>query len=249
MRKRFGVARLLLGTLGIVALTGYFNYSLGVATFAIVNFFTYFTVLSGIAAIIVLFIAGATALRRPEDPAWLDMARAMITTYALVSGVVYAIIVMQSASVHYSIAVPWSSQILHFWIPSLALLDWIVDPYKARVPWRYLGWVIVFPVLWLIFTLIRGPIVGWYPYFFLDSQQVSGIAETVMYCSIIVAIITGISAILVALTRIRRNPRHLRAPWGSRPDGATPESPGNDQTDAEPAALLPDAKRLERVQG
>ena len=249
MRRRFGVARLLLATLGIVSLTGYFSYSLDVATFAITNFFTYFTVLSAIAAVIVLLAAGVTAVRRPEDPAWLDMARAMITTYILVSGVVYAIIVWQSASANYSIAVPWSSQILHFWIPTLALIDWIVDPFKARVPWRYLGWVIVFPIVWLVFTLVRGPIVGWYPYFFLDSRQVSGPAETVFYCAIIVVIITGISALLVALTRVKRMPRHLQAPWAAGTGGVAPESAVTDPTDAEHAELLRDAERLERVQG
>ncbi|MBB5639826.1 Pr6Pr family membrane protein [Cryobacterium roopkundense] len=255
MRRRFGTARLLLATLGIVSLTGYFSYSLGVATFAIANFFTYFTVLSAIAAVLVLLAAGVTALRRPQDPAWLDMARAMMTTYIMVSGVVYAIIVWQSASANYSIAVPWSSQILHFWIPALALIDWIVDPFKTRVPWRYLGWVIVFPIAWLVFTLVRGPMVGWYPYFFLDSRQVSGPAETVFYCAIIVVIITGISALLITLTRIKRMPRHLRSDWGSGTNTAASESSEAspaaeiDPTDAEHAELLRGAERLERVQG
>ncbi|TDW29355.1 Pr6Pr family membrane protein [Cryobacterium psychrophilum] len=207
MRRTFGVARLLLATVELVSLTGYFMYTLSVASFAIGNFFAYFTVLSAMTTVIVLVTAATIALRRPRDPAWLDMARVMITTYILVSGVVYAIIVWQAASVNYSIAVPWSSQILHFWIPAFVLIDWIVDPYKARVPWRYLAWVIVFPVIWLVGTLIRGDILGWYPYFFLDARQVSGPTETVLYCALIVVIITGIAAILVTATRIKWKPR------------------------------------------
>ncbi|WP_051973168.1 Pr6Pr family membrane protein [Cryobacterium sp. MLB-32] len=238
-----------MASLGILALTGYFVYTLGVASFAIVNFFSYFTVQSAIAAILVLIMAGVMAVRQPRDPAWLDMARAMITTYILVSGVVYAIIVMQSAGANYSIAVPWSSQILHFWIPTLALADWIIDPFKARVPWRYLGWVIVFPVLWLVFTLVRGPIAGWYPYFFLDSRQVSGPTETVFYCAIIVVIITGISALLIALTRIDRMPRHRQPLWGATPDGAAPEAAAHGRPGADDAELLRDAERLERAKG
>src|SRR5680860_136156 len=169
VRRRFGVARLLLATLGIVALTGYFSFSLTVATFAIANFFTYFTVLSAMIAVLVLLAAGVTALRHPHDPAWLDMSRAMVTTYLLVSGIVYAIIVMQAAGANYSIAVPWSSQILHFWIPTLALIDWVVDPFKTRVPWRHLGSVIVFPILWLVFTLVRGPMAVSYTHLTLPT--------------------------------------------------------------------------------
>jgi hypothetical protein len=55
--------------------------------------------------------------------------------------------------------------------------------------------------------------VGWYPYFFLDARQVSGPGETVFYCLIIVAIITGIAALLTWITRLKRIPRHLLPPW------------------------------------
>ncbi|WP_104135259.1 MULTISPECIES: Pr6Pr family membrane protein [unclassified Cryobacterium] len=214
-RTAFALARLGLAGAGLFALSGYFYYTLGVATFAIANFFSYFTVQSSIAAVAVIVTAAIVALRRPIDPAWLDMLRAMVTTYILVSGVVYGIIVWQSSGANYSIEVPWSSRLLHFIIPALALIDWMVDPFKARLPWKYLGWAIVFPIVWLVFTLIRGPIVGWYPYFFLDARQVSGPGETVFYCLIIVAIITGIAALLTWITRLKRMPRHLLPPWRS----------------------------------
>ncbi|MDH6237725.1 Pr6Pr family membrane protein [Cryobacterium sp. CG_9.6] len=247
MRRRFGIARLLLATLGFIALTGYFIYTLGVASFALSNFFSYFTVQSAIAAILVLGLAALIALRRPRDPAWLDMARAMITTYILVSGVVYALIVLQASGANYAIAVPWSSQVLHFWIPALALLDWIVDPFKARVPWRYLPWVIVFPITWLVFTLIRGDRMGWYPYFFLDARQVSGPTETVFYCAIIVGIITGIAALLVALTRITRMPQLAVFPQAPRMQviGSPPLNESKHEPKPEPTR--PDRGRLQRT--
>ena len=216
-RTAFGLARLGLTTAGLVALVGYFQYTLGVATFAIANFFSYFTVQSAIVSVAVFLTAAVVALRRPSDPAWLDLLRAVVTTYILVSGVVYGIIVWQSSAANYSIEVPWSSQLLHFVIPTFALIDWIVDPFKARIPWKYLGWGIVFPVVWLVYTLVRGPIVGWYPYFFLDARQVSGPAETVFYCLIVVVIITGIAALLIGITRLKRTPRHLLPPWRPAP--------------------------------
>ncbi|TFD91261.1 Pr6Pr family membrane protein [Cryobacterium serini] len=215
-RTAFAVARLGLAAAGLCGLIGYFYYTLGVASFAMANFFSYFTVQSAIASVAVILTAAIVALRRPIDPAWLDMLRAMVTTYILVSGVVYGIIVWQSSSANYSIEVPWSSQLLHFIIPACALIDWMIDPFKAHLPWKYLGWAIVFPVFWLVFTLIRGPIVGWYPYFFLDARQVSGPGETVFYCLIIVAIITGIAALLTGITRLKRMPKHLLPPWQPR---------------------------------
>lgn len=210
MRRTFGVARLLLATLSLCGLIGYFIFTLGVAGFYVSYFFSYFTVQSGIAGCVVFLLAGLRALRTPTDPVWLDMLRVSVTTYILVSGVVYALITFQPANVAYPISIPWSSQILHFWIPALALIDWFLDPDKTRLPWRNLGWVLLFPACWLVFTLIRGDQIGWYPYFFLDARLVSGPLETLIYYVLVAVIITGIAALLTQATRMSSHRLHPR---------------------------------------
>lgn len=208
-RRAFGVGRILLSGLLVTSLVGYFDYVLGFTTFFSGNFFSYFTVQSAMAAVVLFVVAAFIAFRQPVDPPWLDLARMLVTSYMVVSGVVFLTIVIQSSSRDYTIEVPWSSQLLHFWIPLFALLDWILDFGKARLSWRPLGWVIVYPLAWGAFTLVRGAVVGWYPYFFLDPAQVSGPIETTAYCAVAVALMFGIAAILAALTRLRWSPRFL----------------------------------------
>ena len=65
-------------------------------------------------------------------------------------------------------------------------------------------------MFWLIFTLIRGDLLGWYPYFFLDARLVSGPLETSIYYLLIVVIITGIAALLTAATRMKPHRFHPR---------------------------------------
>ncbi|TFD20320.1 Pr6Pr family membrane protein [Cryobacterium sp. TMT2-23] len=212
LRRAFGIGRLLLAATGVVALLGYFDYVLGFATFAVYNYFSYFTVQSAMAAV-VAFVAGAlVAFRHATDPAWLDWFRLLVTTYIMVSGIVFLTIVIQSSSRDYTIEVPWSSQLLHFWIPTIALVDWLTDAGKARLPWKLLAWVLVLPSIWGVFTLVRGSMVGWYPYFFLDPVQVSGPLETVVYCLIAVLLFTGIAAILIATSRLPSQPWHRPRP-------------------------------------
>lgn len=205
VRRSFGLGRVLLALAGLVGLIANFDYVLGFKTFGAHNFFSYFTVQSAIAAVVMLIIGAIIAFRRPEDPPWLDALRTLVTTYIIVSGVVFAIMVVQSSTRAYRIDVPWSDQLLHFWIPACALVDWLFDPHKTRVSWRLLGWVLVYPVVWGIFTFIRGSIVGWYPYFFLDSSQVA-FGETVVYCLICLVIIMGITALLIGTSRLTLSP-------------------------------------------
>jgi hypothetical protein len=207
-RQITGVLRIVLAAVAIIALIGDYGYVLGFTSFATYNFFSYFTVHSALAAVAVFVLASLVSFRHEADPAWLDQLRILVTTYLIVSGTVFFTIVIQSSSRDYVIDVPWSSQLLHFWIPFLALIDWLADSGKARLKWKSLRWVAVYPLLWGGFTLIRGPLVGWYPYFFLDPVQVSSPWETLGYCAIALALIMAIATALTGTSRIR---------WRTRP--------------------------------
>ncbi|MDQ0574010.1 hypothetical protein QFZ29_000233 [Agromyces albus] len=203
-RQALGVFRLLVAALEIVALIGNFQYVLGFRFFATANFFSYFTIQSAMIAVVTLAIGAAFALFTPRDPAWLGVLRTMVTVYLLVSGIVFGLIVVQASSRDYRVDVPWSDTLLHFIVPALAIVAWTVDGVIAvnpRVPWTTVGWVLVFPTLWLVYTLIRGADVGWYPYFFLDEAQVGGALGVALYCAVVLAIFVGLTAGFVALHR------------------------------------------------
>lgn len=202
-RTAFGVARVVVAIVGIVALVGDFQYILGFSSFSTANYFTYFTNQSNAAGVVVLAIGAWLSFRRPTDPGWLMTARMLTATFTIISGIVFGLIVSQAGDYNYRIVVPWSSQLLHFWIPSYVILDWIFAPGRTPIPWRRLWLVLIYPLAWGGFTMIRGSIVGWYPYFFLDPGQVSGPLEFSAYSGAILLVITGLAAALVALTRRR----------------------------------------------
>ncbi|RXZ48927.1 hypothetical protein ESP57_08135 [Agromyces fucosus] len=230
-RRWLGVFRLLIAALEIVALIGNFQYVLGFRLFATANFFSYFTVQSAFAAVVTLGIAAAFALFTPRDPAWLGILRTMVTVYVLISGIVFAVIVAQASTRDYRMEVPWSDTVLHFIVPALALIAWTTDAIMAvnpRVPWSTVGWVLVFPSIWLVYTLFRGADVGWYPYFFLDEAQVGGPMGVAVYCLLVLAIFVSLTAGLVAINRMLwRRARARPAPRPGTPDRRAPrvESP------------------------
>ncbi|MEF3402530.1 Pr6Pr family membrane protein [Agromyces sp. CCNWLW203] len=230
-RRFLGVFRLLIAALEIVALIGNFQYVLGFRLFATANFFSYFTVQSAFAAVATLAIAAAFALFAPRDPEWLGVLRTMVTVYVLISGIVFAVIVAQASTRDYRMEVPWSDTVLHFVVPALALTAWTVDAVMAvnpRVPWSTVGWVLVFPSIWLVYTLFRGADVGWYPYFFLDEAQVGGAVGVALYCLLVLVIFVTLTAGLVGLNRaLWRRARARPAPLPETTDRQAPrvESP------------------------
>ncbi|WP_157432195.1 Pr6Pr family membrane protein [Agromyces italicus] len=226
-RRLLGAFRLAIAALEIVALVGNFEYVLGFRFFATANFFSYFTVQSAFLAVITLGVAAAFALLAPHDPPWLGIVRTMVTVYVLVSGIVFALIVTQASTRDYRVDVPWSDTLLHFVVPALAMIAWTADSIIAvnpPVPWSTVGWVLVFPSVWLVYTLLRGADVGWYPYFFLDEAQVGGPVGVAFYCLLVLVIFVTITAGLVAVNRSlqragqARRARDRRAPQPGTPD-------------------------------
>jgi|SRR5882757_78492 len=64
-----------------------------------------------------------------------------------------------------------ADKLLHIAVPILALLGWLIYGPRNRVDRADLLAFLVVPVVWLAYTLIRGAIVNWYPYPFIDVGQ------------------------------------------------------------------------------
>lgn len=131
-----------------------------------VNFFSFFTIQSNIIAALVL-LAGAILLPRPTRT-W-DLVRGGAAIYMILTGVVYNTLLTDVDTLQTSD--PWANSVVHLILPVVMLVDFLIIPLAHRIRWREaLAWT-VYPILYLAYTLIRGPIVDWYPYPFLDPRS------------------------------------------------------------------------------
>jgi hypothetical protein len=112
-------------------------------------------------------LARAAVVRRDERTAGFDAARTAATFYIAITGVVFAALLsgmQEQLDTHNEFA----NAVLHYVIPAAAALDWLIDPPRHRLgPTIALAWL-AYPVAWFAYTLIRGSVVGWYPYPFVD---------------------------------------------------------------------------------
>lgn len=105
------------------------------------------------------------------------MLRGAATLYMVTTGIVFAVLLAGIEGIVLT-AVPWDNIVLHYIIPIAALVDWIIDPPRSRIGFKKaLVWMI-FPLVYVVYSLLRGPLVDWYPYPFLDptTQGYGGVA-------------------------------------------------------------------------
>lgn len=156
------------------------------------NFFSYFTIQSNLLGAAVLgygAIFPALVSRR-----W-DLVRGAATTYLFTTGVVFALLLSNLAA-QVGTTTPWVNTVLHQIAPVVIFVDWLIRPPRHRVdlPAAW-GWLI-YPILWLIYTLIRGGIVDWYPYPFVDPRP-EGWGHVVRACIAVAIGIIGFMLIVV----------------------------------------------------
>ncbi|MEC5179728.1 Pr6Pr family membrane protein [Arthrobacter sp. CG_A4] len=84
--------------------------------------------------------------------------------YMTITGIVYSLLL---SDVEVNTPIPWVNVVLHFTIPTVMVIDWLVDLPRIRVSLRESLIWLAFPLLYLVYSLLRGPIVGWYPHPFL----------------------------------------------------------------------------------
>jgi hypothetical protein len=141
------------------------------------NLFTYFTILSNI---LVAVTSAVLALRPHTRSLLLRVARLDAVLAITVTGVVYHVLL---APLDHQIgAEAFANQLFHTVTPVLAVSGWLVFGPRGLVDRRVLALSVLYPVAWLVFTLIRGAVIGWYPYPFLQVGEL-GYARVALNCA------------------------------------------------------------------
>jgi hypothetical protein len=118
--------------------------------------------------------------------------RGTATLGIIVTGLVYAVL-LAPASADVDVTLRWVDFVVHTMAPIVGLLDWLVDRPRSRVPFRTAVSWLAFPVVWLAYTMIRGALTDWYPYPFLDPDEVSA-GSIIATCLAITALFVVLAA-------------------------------------------------------
>jgi hypothetical protein len=187
----------------------------------LINFFSFFTIESNALSVATLLIGAALAvLTKGDDRPWFAALRLITATYMTVTFIVYNLL-LRNVELPQGTTLDWSNEILHVFGPLFVILDWLFAPGRRRLEWKQIWLVVVFPVVWAAYTLIRGPFAieelsqaPWYPYPFLNPDtSANGYLSVSFYVILIAGVMLGVGAAAVWVTR-RRERWPLPAPKG-----------------------------------
>lgn len=159
------VCRLLLATLILFTVAYALIDDLG-DDFSAVSFFSYFTIESNLFAAGVL-IAVARVTLRGGTTEHLALWRGAAVLYMTTTGLGYVLLLSGSDDT----PLAWINIVLHYVAPVAIALDWLLDPPRRAIAFQQtIAWM-AFPAAFIVYTVIRGLAIDWYPYPFVDPDE------------------------------------------------------------------------------
>jgi hypothetical protein len=203
MRKQHAVAtyRLFFGLLAFTAMGVQLEHTL-TGGHSAVNFFSFFTIESNVFAALIFLISGIGLLRSTKNDVRFSLLRGAAALYMTTTGIIY-VLLLSGLEASLQTTIPWVNTVVHYIMPLVVFLDWFVTLPQKRVHFRpALRWL-VFPVAYVVYGLIRGRFVNWYPYPFLDPR-LHGYLPVAGISLVIAVAVVGLTAVLSFATYIRR---------------------------------------------
>jgi hypothetical protein len=171
------------------------------------EYFAYFTIQTSIIAAVVLAAAGVRELQGKADTKVLNLAKLSVSSYAIVVAVVYNALlrgtVVQPGEPDYGYVWPvLPNEILHVWAPIFIVLDFALTKTTTKLKFKQIFWILVFPMAWLAFTIIRGILTDWWAYWFLNPNLEAGVGGVAVFIMIIVVFGLASASISLGLNKL-----------------------------------------------
>ncbi|MCW5876509.1 MAG: Pr6Pr family membrane protein [Anaerolineales bacterium] len=195
--------RLFFGWLTLFAVFTQFGVSMSVG-FSPLSYFSYFTNISNILVSLIFIIAAYRLWSERKPTLQDDLIRGAGVVYITVVGLVYLALLRGQ---DLGALLPWVNTQTHIVMPLVVIADWLWQPPKHKLEMRHALYWLVFPLIYLAYSLVRGALIGWYPYEFLNPGHVGGYGGVALYCLGILAAFFVISWLWITLANRRHAAR------------------------------------------
>lgn len=159
---------------------------------------TYFTILSNVVVAVVMTVLvtrPALFTRRDGVGTLWRTLRLDSLLMIVITGVVYNLLLAEGGKTGWDAV---SNTLLHWVVPLLTPIIWIIAGPRGLIRGRVIALSLVLPLLWATYALIRGQVIGAYPYSFLDVST-NGLASVLSFIGVIVVVAVILALILWAV--------------------------------------------------
>ena len=201
-KSAFGTLRVLLGLSLLGSVVWQVTDRIRVDRFRPFEYFAFFSIDSSIFAGIVVLLSGIWLLQGKAETERQNILRLIVTVSMIIVGVVYHALLGDSAVAPEDIGYEWPripNLVIHTWAPIAISVDYLLSLKGAKPKLRKALWVVVYPLVWLFLSIIRGLADGWWPYWFINPGSEGGVVGMITYILLIAGGFISLGFIVLGL--------------------------------------------------
>jgi len=198
----FGTVRTLIGLALLGSVIWQVADRLRVDLFRPTEYFAFFSISTAIFAGFVVLMSGLTLLQGKSESERINIIRLVAAVSMIIVGVVYHALLGDSAVDPRDVGYDWPqipNLVIHTYAPIAIAIDYLVSVKGPKPLWRKALWVVVYPLVWLSFSLIRGLADGWWPYWFINPGSEGGVIGMVTFILIIAFAFIALGFVVLGL--------------------------------------------------
>jgi hypothetical protein len=161
----------------------------------VIRFLSYFTVESNILVAIAAFTLFSWPTR---DGAGWRLLRLSSLVGITVTGIIY--VSLLRPIVHLHGAAKLTDIAFHYVVPLMAVVGWFLFGPRPRISDSTLYASLVWPVLYVVYTLLHGAATSWYPYPFIDALVI-GYVPAIRNGAGVIVLLLGVAVLYLSLDR------------------------------------------------
>ena len=145
------------------------------------EYFSYFSITSCLLTAVVLTLSAIQLTRGQAETKLLSLSRLTMAVSMVIVGVIYNALLRGGDPDPRDVGYAWPvlpNEVVHTYVPILIFIEWLFTRTTIALKINQAFWVLVYPLTWLGFSIIRGIITGWWPYWFIDPQYGIGTQAT-----------------------------------------------------------------------
>ncbi|MCF8525588.1 MAG: Pr6Pr family membrane protein [Rhodoluna sp.] len=169
------------------------------------EYFAYFSIVTAIVAGAFLVATGFGLVRNQEDSKRIEIARLSFTVAMIVVGVVYHLLLADAPGDVRDGDYVWPvlpNEVIHTYGPILIVIDYLLSHKAFQIKLRAALWVAVFPLTWLVFSVIRGLVTNWWPYWFINPNEEGGVPGMLTYIAAITSFFLILGFLVLGIKKL-----------------------------------------------
>ncbi|MBA4198406.1 MAG: hypothetical protein C0459_12720 [Chitinophaga sp.] len=168
-------------------------------TETLIRFFSYFTILTNL----MIAIYCSVLLLKPLSKTGLFFSQqkntTAVTVYIVIVEIIYNTVLRGLWKPEGLLRLV--DELLHLIIPALFFVYWLAFTKKNFLKWKDAFAWLLYPLIYVIYILIRGNFSGFYPYPFIDMDKL-GVAKTLVNAGFVTLLFLLISVMFIGLGKL-----------------------------------------------